>query len=165
MRVAAVGARDALGAITDMRGLTTAAGGLLAMDGRGRRLIDDTLVLLVLLGLAGDCGVPCAARLDGVVPLMVTPDRLLPIEEMLDMEVVRMCTVGLRALFTRYWFIFPGLRGGEGPSVGNCRAFAIIENRRVCEKTLEACMLASSLWPSEDSGEAEQRLVLGSGNG
>lgn len=140
-----VGAMDARGA-TDMRGLATVTvGGLPPMiDGRGRRLAGTTPPTPVaepgrgLLGLA--VGV---TRLEGELPLMVIPDRLLPAEETLVMDVVRTCTVGLRVLFTLYWWSLPGLRGGEGPSVGNCK-FAI-ENRLVCENTLEAFIVASSL--------------------
>ena len=95
------GARDARGpGMTDTRGFVSVVvvevAGLAAMEGRGRRFAEPpTPALLGLVGVEvsfeGDFGVPCApppTRLLGE-PLRVTPDLLLLIEEMLDVDVVR----------------------------------------------------------------------------
>jgi hypothetical protein len=97
-----VGAREARGpGITDIRGfvmVVVEVGGLAAMEGRGRRFAEPSPppipALLGLVGVdvifEGDFGVPCGGptRLLGE-PLRVTPDLLLLIAEMLDVEVVR----------------------------------------------------------------------------
>jgi hypothetical protein len=96
-----VGARDARGpGMTDIRGfaiVVVEVGGLAAMEGRRRRFAEPSPPTPALLGLVGvdvifegDFGVPCVptTRLLGE-PLRVTPDLLLLIEEMLDVDVVR----------------------------------------------------------------------------
>jgi hypothetical protein len=101
LTVLRVGARDTRGpGMTDIRGfviVVVEVGGLAAMEGRGRRFADPSPPIPALLGLVGvdvifegDFGVPCAppTRLLGE-PLRVTPDLLLLIEEILDVDVVR----------------------------------------------------------------------------
>jgi hypothetical protein len=99
LTVLRVGARDARGpGMTDIRGfviVVVEVEGLAAMEGRGRRFAEPgPPALLGLVGVdvifEGDFGVPCGppTRLLGE-PLRVTPDLLLLIEEMLDVDVVR----------------------------------------------------------------------------
>ena len=175
LRAPTAGAIDVRGPrMVEIRGFAPAAMGFAAIEGRGRRFIaSEPTPVAGLLGLPGivdflgDLGVPPRRSL-GDVPFRVAVDLPLPVEEMLDMDVVRTCTTGFRTALIPKRFFFPGLCGEDGPSkitldmsegkggysmkteglpVGNCRfalaAFAM-EKRLRCENTLAAWMLASS---------------------
>jgi hypothetical protein len=103
---------------------------LVAIEGRGRRFAEPNPPVPVLLGLVGvgaaifailegDLGVPCVAstRLLGE-PLRVTPDLLLLIEEILDMEVVRAWTTDFRDVLVLYRVLLLGLRGDRSSRQG-----------------------------------------------